>query len=202
MTALITATLAYLLLYKYVTLFLVAYLAALILPLPSNTSLIAASAFASQGYLNMPAVFLVAFVANVLGDWTGFFLSRKYGKVTLMKIGFKKIIESDRFIAFEKFIITNGKATIFITRFVGGIGPLVNILTGLSKDISFKKFLIYGVSGELVYVISLSATGYFLGTAWQNITDSIELVTIVIVTMFVLFVARKVITDKFKFWTR
>ena len=198
MSALISAVLGYILLYKYVTLFLVAYLAALLLPLPSNTSLIAASAFASQGYLNMPVVFLVAFVANVLGDITGFYLSRKYGKEVLMKIGFRKIIESQRFISFEKFIITNSKATIFVTRFVGGIGPLINILTGFSKDISYKKFLIYGISGEFIYVVSLSATGYFLGTAWQNIGGGIELVSVVILTLFTLFVIRKILGERYR----
>lgn len=198
MTALISTTLAYILLYKYVTLFIVAYLAALLLPLPSNTSLIAASAFASQGYLSIALVFIVAFAANVLGDLTGFFLSRRYGKEMLVKIGFRKIIESTTYASFEKFIITNSRATIFVTRFVGGIGPLINILTGLSKDITLKRFLIYGISGEFVYVVSLSCTGYFLGTAWQNITDSVEFVTVVILTLFALFVARKVITQKFK----
>ena len=96
MTSLISGLLAYLLLYKYITLFIVCYLAALLIPLPSNTSLLAASAFASQGYLNIYIVIAVALAANVLGDITGFLLARRFGKEFLMKVGFKKIILSKR----------------------------------------------------------------------------------------------------------
>ena len=188
MSALIFATLSYVLLYKYVALFIVAYLAALLLPLPSNTSLLAASAFASQGYLNISLVIIVALLANVLGDLTGFFLSRRYGKEVLIKIGFRKIIESSRYISLEKFIIKHARITIFVTRFFGGVGPLVNILTGFSKEISFKKFLIYGVSGEFVYVMSLALPGYFLGSSWEDLAPSVEVITMVVLVSVIIFI--------------
>lgn len=191
MTALIFSILSYILLYKYVALFIVSYLAALLLPLPSNTSLLAAGAFASQGYLNIYVVVLVAFVANELGDLTGFYLSRRYGKDVLMNIGFRKMLESKKYHSLENFIVENSKMTIYLTRFVGQIGPLVNILTGLSKEISFKKFLIYGIAGELTYSLVLGLTGYFLGSAWQDLTSVLELVSLVILLIVVLFIFSK-----------
>lgn len=196
MTLIISTTLAYLLLYKYVTLFAVAYLAALLLPLPSNTSLLAASAFASQGYLNMYIVFFVAFLANVLGDVTGFVIARKYGKEFLLKVGFRKIMESEKYEKMERFIVRNSAITIFVTRFFGGIGPLVNILTGLSKNITFKKFIVYDIAGEFVYVMSLSLSGYFLGTAWQNITISVELVSAIVLVSVLFFAIKRLFFHK------
>lgn len=192
MGTIITSALAYLLLYKYVTLFVVAYLAALLIPLPSNTSLIAASAFASQGYLNIYGVILVAFCANVLGDITGFFLARKYGKHVLLKIGFRKIIESVYYSKIELFIVEHSKIAIFVTRFIGGIGPLVNIITGFSKDVSIKKFLVFGMMGEFVYVISLSLSGYFLGSSWQDFMTTEEMISLVFIFLLVIFVVKKI----------
>ena len=192
MTAIFFAILSYLLLYKYVALFIVCYLAAFLLPLPSNTSLLAASAFASQGFLNIYLIIFVALLANVLGDITGFVLARKYGKDFLMKIGFRKMIESKRYSSLEKFIVRHSKITIFVTRFFGGIGPLVNILTGLSEAISTKKFLTFGIAGETVYVLSFSLSGYFLGNAWEELTPGLTFVTYGILAIGILFVISKI----------
>jgi membrane protein DedA with SNARE-associated domain len=190
MSTFIFTALSFLLLYKYVTLFIVAYLAALLIPLPSNTTLLAAAAFASQGYLNIYAVAAVALIANILGDITGFYISYKYGKFFLMRIGLRKIIESKKYTNLEKFIVKNSRVTIFVTRFFGGVGPMVNILTGLSKNISLKRFLIYGISGEIVYVTSLVVPGYFLGDAFQDLMPSFGSISVgvaVLVAMYILY---------------
>lgn len=198
MTSLISGLLAYLLLYKYITLFIVCYLAALLIPLPSNTSLLAASAFASQGYLNFYIVIAVALAANVLGDITGFLLARRFGKEFLMKVGFKKIILSKRYADTELFIVRHSKITIFMTRFIGGIGPLVNILTGFSEEITIKKFLTYGILGETVYVMTLSLGGYFIGNAWGDVTGSIELFSIIVICMVCIFYFKSFFIKTFK----
>lgn len=192
MSAIIFAILSYLLLYKYVALFVVSYLAVLFIPLPSNTSLFAAAAFASQGYLNIYIVIIVALAANVLGDLTAFFVSRIYGKDFLIKIGLRKVLASKEYENLEVFIIKHSRVTIFITRFFGGLGTLVSILTGLSENISFKKFFLYGFAGECVYVMSFVLPGYFLGSAWQEFTPSIELVSLIALFLFVLFVISKI----------
>ena len=131
MTFFLSTTLSYLLLYKYVALFAITYLAAFLFPIPASISLLASGAFASQGYLNLFVVLLVALAGNILGDLTGFVLARLYGKRLLSKIGFRKMIESKQFTGLERFLNENSGPTIFITRFVGELGPLVNILSGL-----------------------------------------------------------------------
>lgn len=176
----ITFFLSYLLLYKYVTLFFIAYLAALILPLPSNTTLLASSAFASQGYLSISIVFLVAFFANVLGDVTGFFLSQKYGKKMLMKTPLAKILISKKYADMERMFAKNSGVTIFTTRFFGGVGPLINIASGFSEHISFKKFLLYGVPGEFVYVSFFTMSGYYVGDTWLELLSPIEFFWIIV----------------------
>jgi membrane protein DedA with SNARE-associated domain len=176
----------------------VSYLAALLIPLPSNTTLLAAAAFASQGYLNIYLVLFVAFLANVLGDITGFIVSDRYGESFLIKIGLRKVIASEEYKKTEKFIVSNSRTTIFVTRFFGGVGPIVNILSGLSKDISFKKFLTYGIPGELVYVLSLGLAGYFLGDTWQSLLLSAEDATIAVVGIIVIFFIGKYYYNRLK----
>ncbi|MBP6888592.1 MAG: DedA family protein [Candidatus Pacebacteria bacterium] len=179
-------------------LFLVAYLAALILPLPSNTSLLAASAFASQGFLNIYLVIIVALLANVLGDITGFFIAHRYGKGLLINIGLQKVLASKEYKKIETFIETYPRITIFTTRFFGGVGPIVNILTGLSSTISFRRFFSYGVAGEIVYVFSLALTGYFLGDTWEDITSSFSTMSTIALLIIVLAIGYKLYEDKIK----
>ncbi len=194
----IFSILSFLLLYKYVALFLVAYLAALIVPLPSNTSLLAAAAFASQGFLNIYLVILVALFANIFGDMTGFFFSHRYGKTFLLAIGLQKIMASKEYVKIESFVEEYPRLTIFVTRFFGGVGPIVNILTGLSKRISFRTFVTYGVAGEVVYVMSLALTGYFLGDSWENVMSSFGAISTIILVTIIVFILYKLYGVKLK----
>lgn len=190
MDFLLATTLSYLLLYNYVALFVVAFLAAFLFPLPSSAALLASGAFASQGFLNIYAVLIVALAGNILGDLTGYFLAQQYGKEFLMKIGFRKIIESKSFIGVEKILHDNSGSTIFITRFVGEIGPLVNILSGLTK-MPFRKFFLYEATGELVYALVLGLLGYYVGSTWQNLTGTIELVGVGLIVILTAIIFTK-----------
>ena len=87
---LFSSLLSFLLLYKYIALFVLVFIAAVGLPVPSNTLLIAVGAFASQSYFSLPISLAVAVVANVLGDLLDYFIIRKYGAVILKKNYHKK----------------------------------------------------------------------------------------------------------------
>lgn len=73
--------LSYFLVYTYAILIAVVFLASFGIPLPATALVIAAGAFASQGYLDITWVFCSVFFASVLGDNTIFHLiSRSGGK--------------------------------------------------------------------------------------------------------------------------
>jgi len=187
MEFILSTALSYLLLYKYAALFVIGYLAALFLPLPSDSTVLAAGAFASQGYFNIYLVLIFALAGNILGDATGFFIARRYGREFLMKVGFRRLLESKKFTNVEKFIADNSGPTIFLTRFVGQLGPLVNILCGLS-EMPYKKFFLYESLGEFADVVALGLAGYFLGSGWQNLTETLTLVGIGIIIVIIAFI--------------
>ena len=53
MTAILSALLSYLLLYKYFAIFVLVFAGSFIVPLPGNAMLFAMGAFSSQGYMNL-----------------------------------------------------------------------------------------------------------------------------------------------------
>ena len=197
MSAILSAILSYLLLYKYTAIFVVNFLSSILLPLPSDTTLLAAGAFAGQGYLNLYMVLFLAFVGSILGDFAGFIIARRYGKEFLMKIGLQKMILSKKFISLEKFVDKNFGPTIFITRFIGQLGPIVNILSGLS-DISYKKFFLYATLGEIANVVVLGMAGYFLGSEWEDLTVVIESIGVIVIVIVIAFIFGKMYFNKLK----
>lgn len=170
MEAIIDIFLSFLLLYQYTALFLIAFIAALIVPLPSSSMLFAASAFASQGYMNFTLVLLVAYAGNVAGDNVGYFLARRYGKKAVQRIGLHRALQSNKYQVVEGLIQTNPRAIIFFSRFFTGVCPAVNILTGVAR-VQYHIFLVFDLIGEAAYVLVYGLAGYLLGTQWENSFD-------------------------------
>jgi membrane protein DedA with SNARE-associated domain len=167
MATILSALLSFLLVYKYIGLFVVAFLAALALPLPASTILAAAGAFAAQGYFSIYTVLGVAFLGNITGDVIGYFVAHRYGVVFLRKIGFEKILASKLYRLLNGYMEHFSYSLIFFSRFLTGVGPLVNILSGITS-VRYGVFFGIGVLGEAVYVLLYGLVGYFLGSEWEN----------------------------------
>jgi len=60
--------LSYLLIYKYAILFSVVFVTSFGLPLPATALIVAAGAFAAQGYFDFWNIFVCVFIASTLGD--------------------------------------------------------------------------------------------------------------------------------------
>ena len=195
MNIILSAILSYILLYGYTAIFLISYFAVLF-PLPQTVVLLSGGAFAEQGYLNVFLVIFWSTLGNILGDITYFALARKYGKEFLMKIGLRKIIQSKQFIELEYFIDDNAGPTIFITRIIQ-IGTPADILCGLSK-ISFKKFMFYSVTGNIVYSTGVAFAGYILGNAWQDVTSLISVAGILLSVFVAIVIFSRIYFYKLK----
>lgn len=178
--------LSYLLLYKYLALFLINFFAAIALPLPASATLIAAGSFAAQGYLDIYSVMLASYAGTLLGDWGGYFLSLKFGKDILKKIGFRHILQSEKFLTTEKKFEQNSGTLIFFSRFlITVLGPTVNVLSGLYK-IQVWKYILAESLGELLYVLIYASTGYLFTETWQNLSDILQNISFILAIIILL----------------
>jgi membrane protein DedA with SNARE-associated domain len=164
MSSFVALLLSFLLLYKYWALFAVMFVAAVILPIPTNSVLLATGAFASQGYFSFSLSLVVAVGANILGDCFDYFLARRYGRrvIHMLHIRIPSYIER-----LEEYVKRHPGPTIFLTRFVGTADPLANVLSGF-VGISFGTFLLYDFLGNVVSIGGVLYAGYFLGIHWQD----------------------------------
>lgn len=179
MDFLVQTILPYVLLYKYVALFIICFLASIAVPIPSGSLLMASAAFASQGYLNIAWVLISAFLGSVAGDNLGYFLARYYGKQILSKIGFRKILQSSKFKLISQRVAERPGFIIFISRFEVLATLSVNLIAGLAKT-SYKKYLLFESIGTIAQVCMYGILGFLFGSTWQAVNALIGKFTIVV----------------------
>ena len=164
MNGFLAVLLSFLLLYKYWALFIVIFSAAVIVPFPSNSVLLAAGAFASQGYFSFSISLAVAVAANTLGDCVDYFLARRYGARALRILHIRIPTYIERL---ERSVRRYPGPVIFLTRFVGTIEEITSFLSGFI-GIGFGTFLLYDLLGNLASIGAVIYAGYFLGINWQD----------------------------------
>ena len=173
MNAIIELIIPYILLYQYYAIFGITFLAALVFPIPPGTLLMASAAFAAQGYLSFFWVVFFGTLGNIAGDNLAYWLARLYGKQFLRKIGFRKILESDRYTAIEKKLLAKPGAIIVASRFEVFTNLAVNIICGLSK-VPYRKYLVHEAAGEFAQVLIYCSIGYFIGDNWQYVSGLVS----------------------------
>lgn len=188
MNFILSTLLSYLLLYKYATIFVVIFAAAIIVPVPDSTMLVATGAFASQGYFSLSAAFAVALAANVLGDLVDYTLTRRWGYRIIKEEHIRKM---PYFNKVEQFVHANAATAIIVSRFVGTVGPLVNFLSGLA-DVPLSKFIFFDIIGNALDIAGLLAAGFVLGQYWQDFSGFVGIVGWIIVVGIVMYVIVKI----------
>lgn len=173
MDTIVQFILPYLLLYKYGAIFCITMIAALAFPVPPGTLLMASAAFAAEGYLSFGWVVVVGALGNITGDNLGYWFARRWGRPVLTRIGFRKILESEKYARIERRIQKHPGWLIFISRFEVFSNLAVNIICGLGK-VSYRKYLLYVFIGEFTQVLLYCSIGYLVGDNWQTISSLIS----------------------------
>lgn len=187
MSSLLNPILSYVLLYRYIAIFIFDFGSALILPLPMGVTLLAVGAFSSQGYFNLWYALIVAVVGNVLGDVAGYLLTRKYGETIIRKL---KIDKSRFFVQLEEELRQDAVGTVFSSRFAGSLSSVVNLLAGFVK-VPFLSFIIPDIVGDVIEPAAILLVGYVLGVYWSSASDVLTLSAAVVATALVLFIMFK-----------
>jgi len=188
--------LSYVLIYKYLAIFIITYLGAVAFPLPSGTVVMASAAFSTQGYLSSPLVIITGILGNVAGDNTGYWLTRRYGVRALHLLGLKKVGGSEKYQKVHESVNDHPILLIYFSRFMTGIAPTVNVICGTTR-LAYKKFITFEFLGECTEVIFFAAVGYIFGANWEYLNEfswefwAIFLLGIIFTYLFGRFVFRK-----------
>ena len=121
------------------------------LPLPASFLLLAAGSFVAQDDFRLWPVLGLASAGAIIGDNIGYALGRWGGR--RMFTWLPKLFARDRLNKSENWLKHWGGSGVFFSRWLlTPLGPVVNITSGLTRY-SWPRFLLYGVSGEILWVV-------------------------------------------------
>lgn len=130
------------------------------LPLPGETMLIAAGAYAAGGHLSLLSVILAGLLGAIAGDIGGYWIGRS-GVATLMAR-----ISADRYESHlergQTFFDRYGPAAVLFARFVPVVRVIAANLAGITK-MRFDLFSLFDVIGGILWAAIMGGLGYFFG---------------------------------------
>ena len=182
----------------YVVLFLVIFIETglVAMPfLPGDSLLFTAGLFARTGHLNLSYLFILLFIAAVLGDNCNYWIGRKIGlKIFHIKFKGKPIVKEEYLQKTHEFFETHGTKAIIMARFVPFVRTFAPFAAGVG-EMNYKKYLMFDLLGGFLWIGSLTTAGYLLGEV-EFIRKHIDLVCLGIIGISVLPILINVVKAK------
>ncbi|RPJ25419.1 MAG: DedA family protein [Chloroflexi bacterium] len=142
----------------------IVFIGAMGAPFPATVIVIAVGAFCKQGFLSWYTTGLVALVCVVMGDSLSYAMGYYVREPVLRRFG-----KSERWAQAESTFNRWGVMSVLLTRFlITGLAVPVNLIAGTS-NFPFRKFFLYDLLGEAIWVFGYGGLGYLFGTQWELI---------------------------------
>ncbi len=129
--------------------------------LPGDSLLFAAGAFASISSLNLYLLLVILSIAAILGDSINYWFGNQLGRRLFAKNN-SKLLNKANLERTEKFYKKHGAKTIVLARFIPIIRTFAPFVAGMGK-MKYSKFLLYNITGGIVWVLAFVLGGYFFG---------------------------------------
>lgn len=162
--------------------------------LPGDSLLITSGVLAAQHYLSLPLLLIFLPLGAIAGDSAGYYMGRKAGPLLFVRedsIFFHKAHLERARLFYERF----GGRALILARFMPIVRTFAPILAGVGS-MEYGKFLVYNVTGALLWANGLLLLGYGLGSAIPDIDHYLLPIILIIITLSVLPTVIHVLKDK------
>jgi len=150
----------------------------------STSLLTTAGIFAARGDLNIVWLNISLVIAAIAGDATGYWIGRRAGQ-TLYSRPNSLLFRRDHLIRTHEFYERYGGQTIIIARFIPIVRTFAPVVAG-AADMTYRQFATYNIIGALLWVPSMTLTGYFLGLAFPDIDKQLHKLVALIIAVSLL----------------
>ena len=159
----------------YWAVFLLVAAESLGVPLPGETALIVAGAYAGQTHhLNPWIIFAVASAAAIAGDNVGFWIGDKGGYRLAKRYGSKVRLDERKLKVGRYVFDRHGTKVVFFGRFVSILRTYAAFLAGTSK-MRWRRFLPANAAGGIVWAAIYTFASYEAGTTLRHLSGRIDL---------------------------
>jgi membrane protein DedA with SNARE-associated domain len=156
----------------YAAVFLLGFLEACCVPIPSAVTFAFAGVLAGEGYLNIVGVILVGTIAELIGSFVAYGVGRAGGRPLVHRFGRYLLITRKDLDRAERFVAGRGAWAIPLGRMVPVVRTFVSIVAGLI-EMPTALFGVLNLIGTTAWVITMSLIGYGVGSAWQRVAHGI-----------------------------
>ena len=158
--------------------------------LPGDSLLFAVGALSAQGLIRIELIIPLLMCAAIIGDNLNYWIGRKAGGWIVNQRWFKR----DYLAKTEAFFVKHGGKAIILARFVPIVRTFAPFTAGFGR-MDYRRFLCYSLGGGLVWVLSFSIAGYFLGSI-PIIKNNLKLVFVLIIVVSMLPIVFEVLKHR------
>jgi membrane protein DedA with SNARE-associated domain len=167
------------------------------LPMPGETTLIAASYLAATGHFSLPLVICSAALGAIIGDSVGYAIGRKGGRRFLDRYGKYVRITPEKFAKADQYFARHGAKTVFLGRFFPLLRILAGPLAGTAK-MPYHSFLAANVAGAFTWATTMGTLAFFFGKPVATFLSSLGVWGLIAIVAFLLarFAFRRWLRDR------
>ena len=151
------------------------------LPLPGETTLIAAAAYAGTTHrLGIAPVVIAATAGAIVGDNLGFWIGRSFGYRLLLRYGHYLRITERRVKLGQYLFLRHGGKVVFFGRFVAVLRALSAFLAGANR-MPWSPFLLWNAAGGAVWATLYGLAAYLFGRQVHRLLGGVGLAMLAVV---------------------
>ena len=152
--------------------------------LPGDSLLITAGLFAARGDFNIVTLNVTLIAAAIVGDATGYWIGRRTGRALYSRPD-SLLFRREHLRITHEFYERHGGKTIVIARFMPIVRTFAPMVAGVA-EMGYRKFAIYNIVGGVLWVMSMTLGGYFLGQLVPDIEENIHYVIAIVIFLSLL----------------
>jgi membrane-associated protein len=152
--------------------------------LPGDSLLVTAGLFAAKGDLNILTLIPCLIVAAIVGNATGYYIGRKAGHALYSRPN-SLLFRREHLVRTHEFYERHGGKTIILAQFMPIVRTFAPVVAG-AADMTYRRFATYNVVGAILWITSMSLTGFFLGRAIPDLEKRIHYVVAVVIFLSLL----------------
>ena len=130
-------------------------------PIPGETMLLAASAYAAAGHLNIALVVICCIGGVWLGSTLSYLAGRRGGVALLRRLH----VPHQHLARAQAYMARWGSHTVFFGRYVAFLRSYIGWLAGINR-MALGPFLLWNAAGATAWTLTFATLGYVLGRNW------------------------------------
>ncbi len=136
--------------------------------IPGETVVVLAGFLSSQGYLDLGDCLVAISLGAVLGDTAGYALGKMIGRAYFERHQRILFLKAKHINKTEEYFSRHGGKVIFLARFTHLLRAMAPFVAGMSR-MRYRTFVLFNVTGGIIWVCCFTLLGYFFGESWQLI---------------------------------